>query len=92
MHTRSDSNNSSSTDGAVEEKNNNPARQRPGDNNDNDDAEDRLDLSLAREHAGGGLRGKSAKLGKLIVEDEGIKMLDLVVAASMGVWWRCYYF
>ncbi|KKA21276.1 hypothetical protein T310_4717 [Rasamsonia emersonii CBS 393.64] len=53
--------------------------------------EDRLDLSLAREHAGGGLRGKSAKLGKLIIEDEGIKMLDLVVAACMGVWWRSYY-
>lgn len=53
--------------------------------------EDRLDLSLAREHAGGGVRGKSAKLAKLIVEDEGIKMLDLVVAACMGVWWRSYY-
>ncbi|KAL2009850.1 hypothetical protein VTN00DRAFT_5657 [Thermoascus crustaceus] len=95
MHTRSDSNNSSSTDGVGDERNNNnnhpPPSQRPNDN-DNDDDEDRLDLSLAREHAGGGLRGKSAKLGKLIVEDEGIKMLDLVVAASMGVWWRCYYF
>jgi hypothetical protein len=52
---------------------------------------DRLDLSLAREPAGGGMRGKSAKLGKLIVEDEGIKMLDLVVAACMAVWWRGYY-
>ncbi|KAF7181661.1 hypothetical protein CNMCM7691_000958 [Aspergillus felis] len=52
---------------------------------------DRLDFSLAREPAGGGLRGKSAKLGKLIVEDEGIKMLDLVVAACMAVWWRGYY-
>ncbi|RLL96713.1 hypothetical protein CFD26_106720 [Aspergillus turcosus] len=53
--------------------------------------DDRLDLSLAREPAGGGMRGKSAKLGKLIVEDEGIKMLDLVVAACMAVWWRGYY-
>jgi hypothetical protein len=52
--------------------------------------ENRL-LSLAREHAGGGLRGKSAKLGKLIIEDEGIRMLDLVVAACMGVWWRSFY-
>ncbi|PKX92419.1 uncharacterized protein P174DRAFT_442253 [Aspergillus novofumigatus IBT 16806] len=52
---------------------------------------DRLDFSLAREPAGGGLRGKSAKLGKLIIEDEGIKMLDLVVAACMAVWWRGYY-
>ncbi|KKK25509.1 hypothetical protein ARAM_004149 [Aspergillus rambellii] len=54
-------------------------------------SDDRLDLSLAREPAGGGMRGKSAKLGKLIIEDEGIKMLDLVVAACMGVWWRGYY-
>lgn len=53
--------------------------------------EDRLDLSLARELAGGGIRGKSAKLGKLVIEDEGFKMLDLVVAACMGVWWRGYY-
>lgn len=50
--------------------------------------EDRLDLSLAREPGGGGMSGRSAKLGKLIIEDEGIKMIDLVVAASMGVWWR----
>ncbi|KAL4760714.1 uncharacterized protein BDW70DRAFT_137087 [Aspergillus foveolatus] len=52
----------------------------------------RIDLSLAREKAGGGMRGDSAKLGKLIIEDEGIKMLDLVVAASMAVWWRGYYY
>lgn len=58
---------------------------------DADSDEDRLDLSLARELAGGGLRGKSAKLGKLVIEDEGIKMLDLVVAACMAVWWRGYY-
>ncbi|KAJ5570521.1 uncharacterized protein N7459_009951 [Penicillium hispanicum] len=56
-----------------------------------DSDEDRLDLSLAHERAGGGMRGKSAKLGKLIIEDEGIKMLDLVVAACMAVWWRGYY-
>jgi hypothetical protein len=54
--------------------------------------EERLDLSLAREPAGGGLRGKSAKLGKLVIEDEGIKMLDLVVSACMAVWWRGYYY
>lgn len=53
--------------------------------------DDRLDFSLARELAGGGMRGKSAKLGKLVIEDEGIKMLDLVVAACMAVWWRGYY-
>lgn len=57
-----------------------------------DSDEDRLDFSLAREPAGGGMRGKSAKLGKLVVEDEGIKMLDLVVAACMAVWWRGYYY
>ncbi|PGH15973.1 hypothetical protein AJ80_05349 [Polytolypa hystricis UAMH7299] len=51
---------------------------------------DRLDLSLARERAGGGFRGKDAKLGKLIIEDEGQKMLDLVVAACMGAWWGTY--
>lgn len=50
----------------------------------------RLDLSLGRERAGGGTFGRSAKLGKLIVEDEGLKMLDLVVAACMGVWWGVY--
>ncbi|EED17665.1 conserved hypothetical protein [Talaromyces stipitatus ATCC 10500] len=55
------------------------------------DDEDRLDFSLARELGGGGMSGKSAKLGKLIIEDEGIKMIDLVVAASMGVWWRSTY-
>lgn len=55
-------------------------------------SEERMDLSLGRENAGGGMRGKSAKLGKLIVEDEGIKMLDLVVAACMAVWWKGYYY
>ncbi|PLB50252.1 hypothetical protein P170DRAFT_454828 [Aspergillus steynii IBT 23096] len=55
-------------------------------------SEDRLDFSLAREPAGGGMRGKSAKLGKLVIEDEGIKMLDLVVASCMSVWWRGYYY
>ncbi|KAI2795102.1 hypothetical protein POX_a01706 [Penicillium oxalicum] len=57
-----------------------------------DSDEDRLDFSLARELAGGGIRGKSAKLGKLVIEDEGLKMLDLVVAACMAVWWRGYYY
>ncbi|EAS36433.3 uncharacterized protein CIMG_01787 [Coccidioides immitis RS] len=52
--------------------------------------EDRLDLSLARERAGGGMRGNSAKLGKLIIQDEGLKMVDLLVAASMGVFWGVY--
>ncbi|KAK3902328.1 oxidoreductase-like protein [Staphylotrichum tortipilum] len=42
-----------------------------------DDANAPMDLSLGREHAGGGTRGKRAKLGKLIIHDEGLKMLDL---------------
>ncbi|KAF7122169.1 hypothetical protein CNMCM5793_000126 [Aspergillus hiratsukae] len=70
----------------------NPSSSSTGTSSGDDDPDpDRLDLSLAREPAGGGMRGRSAKLGKLIVEDEGIKMLDLVVAACMAVWWRGYY-
>ncbi|MCJ1274099.1 hypothetical protein MMC21_001894 [Puttea exsequens] len=52
--------------------------------------EDRLDLSLGQEHAGGGFGGKQAKLGKLIIENEGLQMLDLIVAANMALWWRVY--
>lgn len=51
---------------------------------------DRISLKLGREKAGGGYRGTSAKLGKLIISDEGLKMCDLVVAACMGVWWQHY--
>ncbi|KAJ9649005.1 hypothetical protein H2199_000918 [Coniosporium tulheliwenetii] len=50
----------------------------------------RLDLSLGQEIAGGGFGGKQAKLGKLIVEDEGLRMLDLVVAANLALWWRAW--
>ncbi|KAK3302840.1 oxidoreductase-like protein [Chaetomium strumarium] len=42
------------------------------------DDQGNLDLSLGKEHAGGGNGGKRAKLGKLIIHDEGLKMLDLV--------------
>ncbi|KAF2088606.1 hypothetical protein K490DRAFT_39457 [Saccharata proteae CBS 121410] len=49
-----------------------------------------LDLSLGQEFAGGGFGGKHAKLGKLIIQDEGLKMLDLVVATNIGLWWRAY--
>lgn len=52
-----------------------------------EDEGDPLDLTLGREKAGGGNRGKRAKLGKLIIHDEGLKMMDLVVAANVGVWW-----
>jgi len=51
---------------------------------------EKLDLSLGQEQAGGGFGGKQAKLGKLIIEDEGLKMMDLVVAANLGLWWRAY--
>ncbi len=60
------------------------------DENEDEDPDDVLDLSLGREKAGGGIRGKRAKLGKLIVHDEGLKMLDLIVAANMGVWWTVW--
>ncbi|RMZ87842.1 hypothetical protein DV736_g4932, partial [Chaetothyriales sp. CBS 134916] len=50
----------------------------------------RISLKLGREKAGGGFKGNSAKLGKLIIEDEGLKMCDLVVASCMGVWWQHY--
>ena len=52
--------------------------------------EDRLDLSLGQEHAGGGFGGKQAKLGKLIIEPDGLQMLDLLVAANMVMWWKVY--
>ncbi|KAG9237835.1 hypothetical protein BJ875DRAFT_452573 [Amylocarpus encephaloides] len=54
------------------------------------DFDSRFDLSLGQEKAGGGNRGKRAKLGKLVVHDEGFKMLDLLVAANMGVWWSVW--
>lgn len=54
------------------------------------EARDPFDLSLGQEKAGGGNRGKRAKLGKLIINNEGLKMLDLVVAANMGVWWSVW--
>lgn len=56
----------------------------------NSQDEERMNLDLGREKAGGGFKGHSAKLGKLIIEDEGLKMCDLVVAACMGVWWQHY--
>jgi hypothetical protein len=51
---------------------------------------DRMDLSLGQEFAGGGFGGKQAKLGKIVLEDEGIKMMDLLVAVNVGLWWRAY--
>ncbi|KAF1963291.1 hypothetical protein CC80DRAFT_1957 [Byssothecium circinans] len=51
---------------------------------------ERLDLTLGQEYAGGGFGGKESKLGKLIIEDEGLKMVDLLVAANVALWWRVY--
>lgn len=61
------------------------------DSKDEDEDEPIFDFSgLGREKAGGGNRGKRAKLGKLLVHDEGLKMLDLVVASNMGIWWQAW--
>ncbi|KPM37249.1 hypothetical protein AK830_g9335 [Neonectria ditissima] len=49
-----------------------------------------FDVNLGKEKAGGGNRGKRAKMGKLIIYPDGMKMLDLVVAANMGLWWRAW--
>jgi len=49
-----------------------------------------FEMNLGKERAGGGQRGRRAKLGKLIINHEGLKMLDLLVAANMGVWWRTW--
>jgi len=52
------------------------------------DEDGNLDLTLGREKAGGGFGGRQAKLGKLIVWPAGLGMLDLLVAANLGLWWR----
>ncbi|KAF7545946.1 hypothetical protein G7Z17_g8788 [Cylindrodendrum hubeiense] len=60
-------------------------------NNDYDDGMvSPFDVNLGKEKAGGGNRGKRAKMGKLIIYPDGLKMLDLVVAANMGVWWGAW--
>lgn len=59
-------------------------------NNRNTSSVSEMDLSLGQEFAGGGAGGRQAKLGKLIIEDEGLKMLDLLVAANIALWWRAY--
>ncbi|RYO81183.1 hypothetical protein DL766_007723 [Monosporascus sp. MC13-8B] len=57
---------------------------------DDYDPDWRLDMSLGREKAGGGKKGSRAKMGKLIVAEDGLKMLDLVVAANVGIWWTAW--
>ncbi|EFY86262.1 hypothetical protein J3459_017527 [Metarhizium acridum] len=46
--------------------------------------------NLGAERAGGGLNGEQAKLATLTIHGDGWKMLDLVVAANMGVFWRTW--
>jgi NADH dehydrogenase (ubiquinone) Fe-S protein 8 len=65
-------------------------RHRQESSDDEEEEDVALDLSLGRESAGGGRRGNRAKLGKLILHDEGQKMMDLVVAANIGVWWATW--
>jgi hypothetical protein len=60
------------------------------DDDDGDDTRPRFDLSLGKERAGGGRRGNRSKMGKLIITSDGLKMLDLVVAANIGVWWKTW--
>lgn len=54
------------------------------------DDDGKLDLTLGREKAGGGFGGRQAKLGKLIIHPDGLGMLDLLVAANIGLWWRAW--
>lgn len=61
-----------------------------GGGDEDDDAVSPFDVNVGAERAGGGNRGKRAKLGKLIVYNDGLKMLDLVVAANVGVWWGAW--
>ncbi|TID22320.1 hypothetical protein E6O75_ATG11114 [Venturia nashicola] len=67
-----------------------PERQLAGAGHSSEGNDSKFDLSLGQELAGGGMAGKHVKLGKLIVEFEGLKMLDLVVASNMALWWRAY--
>lgn len=63
------------------------------DGSQSDEAEDAVspfELNIGGEKAGGGTRGTRAKLGKLLVYSDGLKMLDLVIAANIGVWWGAW--
>ncbi|KND86382.1 hypothetical protein TOPH_08985 [Tolypocladium ophioglossoides CBS 100239] len=61
-----------------------------GDDGDDDDVVSPFEVNVGSERAGGGNRGSRAKLGKLIIYNDGLKMLDLVVAANIGVWWGAW--
>ncbi|KAM0460047.1 hypothetical protein ACHAO4_002177 [Trichoderma viride] len=57
---------------------------------DEDDFVSPFDVNVGGERAGGGNRGNRAKLSKLIIYHDGMKMLDLLVAANVGLWWRTW--
>lgn len=57
---------------------------------DEDDVVSPFDVNVGGERAGGGNRGNRAKLSKLIIYHDGMKMLDLLVAANIGLWWRTW--
>ncbi|KAF4982116.1 hypothetical protein FZEAL_2222 [Fusarium zealandicum] len=61
-----------------------------GESYDDDGMVSPFDINLGREKAGGGNRGKRAKLGKLIIYPDGLKMLDLIVSANIGLWWQAW--
>ncbi|PFH58614.1 hypothetical protein XA68_13455 [Ophiocordyceps unilateralis] len=63
---------------------------RPAVSGNDDDAVSPFEVNVGRERAGGGNRGTRVKLGKLIVYHDGLKMLDLVVAANIGIWWEAW--
>lgn len=67
-----------------------PSTQTSDDEDEDAEEDDGLD-DLGREKAGGGNRGKRVKLAKLIIYHEGMQMLDLVVAANMGVFWKIWH-
>lgn len=50
----------------------------------------RMDLKLAKERLGGGFSGDKAKLAKLIINDRGQDVLDLMVAANVALFLRAY--
>ena len=66
------------------------ASQATNDDDVSSEDDEKMDLSLGQERAGGGFGGKKAKLGKLILQPEGLKMLDLLVAVNMAIWWKVY--
>jgi hypothetical protein len=69
---------------------NNPHDKSDDDDDDFDGHDIRILQNLGQEKAGGGFGGKQAKLGKLIIWPDGVQMLDLLVAANVGLWWRAW--